>query len=134
MSLIDLAGQFLGGGQGGDNKAQMVNAVVSMLQSHPGGLQGLLGQFQENGMAEQVQSWIGSGANLPINADQVQQALGGDQLAAVAEQAGIPPEHASSGIAALLPDIINHLTPQGQVPEEGGWQQGVGGLLGKLFG
>lgn len=135
MSLLDLAGQFLGGGgQGGDSKGQIVNALIGMLQNHPGGLQGLLGQFQQNGLGQQVESWVGTGANLPISPDQVQQALGSDQLEAVAQQAGVPAEHASSGIAALLPDIINKLTPDGQVPEEGGWQQGLGGLLGKLLG
>ena len=134
MGLMDFAGALLGGGQGGAGKAQMVNAVMGLVQNHPGGLQGLLGRLQENGMADQVASWVGTGANLPVDASQVQQALGGDQVAALAQEAGIPADHASAGIAALLPDIINHLTPNGQVPEEGSWQQGLGGLLGKLLG
>jgi uncharacterized protein YidB (DUF937 family) len=135
MGLMDLAGQLLGGGnQGGDSKAQLLNGIIGLIQNHPGGLSGLLGQFQEKGMADLVTSWVGTGANLPINSEQVQQALGSDQMAAMAQQAGIPAEHAGSGIAALLPDIINHLTPDGQVPADGGWQQGLGGLLGKLLG
>jgi uncharacterized protein YidB (DUF937 family) len=135
MGLLDLAGQFLGGNQnGGDSKSQLLNAVIGMIQNQPGGLQGLLGKFQECGMSDHVASWVGSGENHPINADQVQQALGSDQVQAIAQQAGVPAEQASGSLAAMLPDIINHLTPNGQVPQEGGLAQGLGGLLGKWMG
>ncbi len=135
MGLLDLAGQFLGGGQGGgDNKSQLLNAVIGMIQNQPGGLQGLLGKLQGSGLGDQVASWVGTGENLPLGADQLQQALGSDQVAAIAQQAGVPAEHASSGLAAMLPDIINQLTPNGQMPQEGDLQQGLGGLLGKFLG
>jgi uncharacterized protein YidB (DUF937 family) len=135
MGILDLAGQFLGGNQGGgDSKAQLLNAAISMIQNQPGGLQGLLGKFQESGLGDHVASWVGNGENLPIDANQIQQALGSDQMEAIAQQAGVPAEHASGGLAAMLPDIINHLTPNGQVPQEGGLPQGLGGLLGKLLG
>lgn len=135
MGLLDLAGQFLGGTGGGDDaKSQLLNSVIGMIQNQPGGLQGLLGKFQGSGMGDQVASWVGTGENLPLQADQVQQALGAEQVDAIAQQAGIPAEHASAGLAELLPGIINHLTPNGQLPQEGGLQQGLGGLLGKLLG
>lgn len=135
MGLLDLAGQFLGGGQGGgDNKAQLINAVIGMIQNQPGGLQGLLGKLQGSGLGDQVASWVGTGENLPLGADQLQQALGGDQVAAIAQQAGIPAENASGGLAAVLPDIINQLTPSGEVPQGDDLQQGLGGLLGKFLG
>jgi len=85
-------------------------------------------------MGDQVASWVGTGENLPLGADQLQQALGNDQVAAIAQSAGIPAEKASSGLAAMLPDIINQLTPNGQVPQENELQQGLGGLLGKFLG
>ena len=132
MGLLDIAGQFLGGG--GDAKSQLLNAAIGMIQNQPGGLQGLLGKFQESGLGEHVASWVGTGENLPLGADQVHQALGGDQVAALAQQAGLPADQASSGLAALLPEIINPLTPNGQVPQGGDIQQGLGGLLGKLLG
>jgi uncharacterized protein YidB (DUF937 family) len=134
MGLMDLAGQLLGGGQGGDTRTVLINAVIGMIQNHPGGLQGLLGQFQANGLGEQVASWVGTGENLPIGADQIHQAFGSERIQAIAQQAGLPVEHASGGLAALLPDIINHLTPNGQVPQGEAVQQGLGGLLGKLLG
>ena len=135
MGLLDLAGQFLGTAQSsGDTKTQLLNAVISLIQNQPGGLQGLLGKFQQSGLGDHVASWVGTGENLPLGSDQLQQALGSDQLEAIAQQVGIPAEHASSGLAAMLPDIINHLTPGGRVPEGDAVQQGLGGLFGKLFG
>jgi uncharacterized protein YidB (DUF937 family) len=134
MGLLELAGQFLGSAQNnGDTKTQLLNAVISLIQNQPGSLQSLLGKFQQSGLGDHVASWVGTGENLPIGADQVQQALGSDQVEAIAQQAGIPAEHASSGLAAMLPDIINHLTPGGQVPEGDAIRQGLDGLFGKLF-
>jgi uncharacterized protein YidB (DUF937 family) len=135
MGLLDLAGQLLGGGQGGgDSKAQLVNAVIGMIQNQPGGLQGLLTRFQQSGLGDQVASWVGTGANLPIDGGQVQEALGSDQLEAIARQTGIPTEHAGNGLASLLPDLVNQLTPDGQVPEGNQIQQGLAGLLSRFLG
>ena len=139
MGLMDLAAQFLGGGEAGqDPRSRLISAAVGMIQNHPGGLQGLLGTLQDSGLAEHVSSWVGTGENLPINGDQLQQALGQDQVQSIAQAAGVAPEHASNGLAALLPEIINHLTPDGQVPQGGDTGQGLQamlpGLLGKLLG
>ena len=135
MGFLDLAGQLLGGGQAsGDPKTQLVNSVIGMIQNQPGGLQGLLARFQQSGLGDQVASWVGTGANLPIDGGQLQQALGSDQVEAIAQQAGIPAEHAGHGLASLLPDIINHLTPDGQVPEGSQIQQGLGTLLSRFLG
>ena len=132
MGLMDMVGGMLGGQ--GDSKAALVQAAIGMIQNHPGGLQGLLGQFQQAGLAEHVESWLGSGANQGITADHVQQALSGDQLQAVAQQAGMDPAQASQGLASLLPEIVNHLSPNGSMPDAGQLQQGLGGLLGKFLG
>ncbi|WLT31266.1 YidB family protein [Geothrix sp. PMB-07] len=133
MGLFDLAGQLLGQGQGDDSKSQLLQAALGLIQNHPGGLQGLLGKFQESGLGDHVASWVGTGENLPIQGEHVEQALGGEQLAALAQQAGVPAEQASGSLAALLPDLINHLTPHGQVPQEAALPEGLGGLLGKLM-
>ena len=83
------------------------------------GLGSLIEAFQRNGLGEQVQSWIGTGQNLPISAEQLQQALGGDQLGNIAQQLGMSQGDASSGLASLLPQLIDTLTPQGAVPKDG---------------
>lgn len=138
MGLMDMVGGLLGGQgpQGGQNdpKAMLLQAAIGMIQNHPGGLQGLLGQFQQAGLAQQVESWVGSGANQALTGDHVQQALGADQIQNLAQQAGMDPGQASQGLASLLPELVNHLTPNGGMPDAGQLQQGLGGLLGKLMG
>lgn len=103
----------LGGGKGA-----LVAAVLQMVQNH-GGIQGLLQAFQQQGMGDAVQSWISTGQNQQVSPEQIDQALGHEQLQQVARQAGISHEQASSGIASLLPEIIDKLTPNGQVPQQG---------------
>lgn len=114
--LENLAGRELGNMGGG--KGALVMAIVQMLQNRQGGVQGLLQAFQQQGMGNAVQSWIGNGQNQPLSPEQVTQALGHDQVQQVADQAGISHQEASSGIAALLPEIVDKLTPNGQVPQQ----------------
>lgn len=135
MGLMDMVGGLLGG-QGGQNdpKAALLQAAIGMIQNHPGGLQGMLGQFQQAGLAQHVESWVGNGANQAITGDHVQQALGSDQVQALAQQAGMDPSQASQGLASLLPELVNHLTPNGGMPDASQLQQGLGGLLGKFLG
>jgi uncharacterized protein YidB (DUF937 family) len=134
MGIMDLAGQFLGDGQGGGTPNPLLNSAIGLIQNHPGGLQGLLGKLQESGLGAEVASWVGSGENLPVSADQIRKALGADQVEALGQQAGVSPEHAGNGLAALLPELISKLTPAGQVAQEGSPQEGLGGLLGKMLG
>ncbi len=130
MGLMDLADQMMGGSeQGGDAKARLLTAVLGMIQNHPGGLQGLLGQFQQNGLGEHVASWVGTGENIPLDASQVQQAFGGEQMEAIVQQSGLTLASVRSGLGALLPEFINHLTPNGQVPQGEEASQGLGSLL-----
>lgn len=114
MSLLDMAGELMGG-QGGSQNA--MSAVLSMVNSHPGGLPGLISAFEQNGLGGAVSSWVSPGTpNQPVSGQQVQGALGSDQIQAVAAKLGVPPEMASTVIAQVLPGIIDHLTPNGQVP------------------
>ncbi|MFN8010768.1 MAG: YidB family protein [Holophagaceae bacterium] len=132
MGLMDMVGGMMGGGgQGGGNP--MLSAVIGMIQQHPGGIQGLLGQFQQNGLGEQVQSWVGTGQNQEIGAEHVQQALGQEPIAGLAQQLGIGHGEAASSLAQLLPMVIDKLSPQGQLPSQEEQQQG-GGLMGMLGG
>ncbi len=132
MGLMDVVGGLMGGGgQGGANP--MLNAVIGMIQQHPGGIQGLLGQFQQQGLGDQVASWVGTGQNQEIGAEHVQQALGQEPIAGLAQQLGIGHSEAASGLAQFLPLVIDKLSPQGQLPSQEEQQQG-GGLMGMLGG
>ena len=135
MGLMDMVGGMMGGGEG-QGQNPMLGAVIGMIQQHPGGLQGLLGQFQQQGLGDQVQSWVGTGQNQEIGAEHVQQALGQDRIAALAQQLGIGHGEAAAGLAQFLPLVIDKLSPQGQLPSHAETQQGGGlmDLLGGLLG
>ena len=100
---------------------------IEKLASHlgEGGLEGIVAKFQQGGMGEVVQSWVGTGSNLPISADQIQSVLGSEQVAGLTKAMGID----SSQLAHALPGLIDHLTPGGQMP-----QGGIGDILGQAMG
>lgn len=82
-----------------------------------GGLGGLLERFQQKGYADQVQSWIGTGENQPLPPEALSQVFDGDQLSQIATHAGVSEDEARTGLTELLPQVVDHLTPQGQLPE-----------------
>ena len=116
--LASLAGggSPLPGLQAGGNGQALLGAALGLLQQH-GGLPALLEKLNGAGLAQQVQSWVGTGANLPVSGDQLHQALGSGTIGAIASQLGLSPQQASGSLAQLLPEVISHLTPAGQVPD-----------------
>lgn len=114
---------------------QAVAAVVSLLSSRDssvggtGGLGGLVGAFQKGGMGDMVASWISTGPNPPVSATQLESVLGAEVLKQFAAKAGVPHGEAGGLLASLLPSVIDHLTPQGQVPESNALESALGGLL-----
>jgi uncharacterized protein YidB (DUF937 family) len=134
MGLLDqLAGQVLGGmagGQGGGQNMQsmLMQLVMGMIQNQPGGLGGLLGKFQQAGLTEQANSWVSTGQNLPVSGNQLEAALGADQIGNIAQQLGMSSGDASDALANLLPGLVDQLTPQGQVTEGDALSQGLSAL------
>src|SRR3974390_1604355 len=119
MGLFDnLENQTLSKMLGGSANPLATN-LLQMIQSQPGGLQGLVQSFHDKGLGGVVSSWVSTGQNLPISADQIHPVLGSDTVKQLAAKAGISPDAAGSSIAALLPTIIDHLTPNGQMPAQG---------------
>ncbi len=119
MGLLDSVVGALAGGQSGGNNG-LVDVVMQLINSQPGGLGGLVQSFQQGGLGEVVNSWVSTGQNLPVSAEQLQSVLGGGQLQNSAAQLGVSPEQASGSLADLLPQVVDQLTPNGQVPEGGG--------------
>lgn len=137
MGLLDqLAGQVMGslGAQKQDSVAQgdLMGGVMALING-AGGLPALLQQLQGSGLGDQVASWIGTGENQAVSGDQIKNALGEDNIQQIAQQAGVEPEHASAGLAQLLPQIIDKLTPNGQVPQGDLLEQGLSVLKGKFL-
>ena len=81
-----------------------------------GGLPGLVQKFEAAGLGAQIQSWIGTGAKLPITPEQVTSAIGTTDIAQMATKVGLPTELVTKQLADLLPETVNHLTPAGKIP------------------
>ena len=94
----------------------MLAAAMSLLQEN-GGLSGVLDMFRGKGMTQEADSWVGTGPNVGVSADQVKQVFGGSTLSNLATQMGTSQSQTSSLLAQILPELINTLTPEGQVPE-----------------
>lgn len=133
MGIFDsLAGEVLSQFTGGNHPAGLLDAVTSMLTDpSTGGLQGLVRSFEQGGMGGVIASWIGTGQNMPISADQLQSVLGSEQVQAIASQLGLNTQEVAGHLAQLLPQMIDKLTPNGTIPDDGG---GLGAALGGLFG
>ena len=133
MGLLDqLAGQVLGGGESAGNP--MMDVVKALIQNSEGGLPGLLSRLQSGGLGGEVASWLGQGDNQPVSADALSQAIGPDTLSQVASQFGMSQPDAASGLAGALPQLIDMLSPNGQVDGNSEMlQQGLS-MLGGMFG
>jgi len=126
MGLLD---SVLGSLTKGGSSNPLLDSVLSMVNDPAhGGLEGLVRSFQDRGLGGIVDSWVSTGKNLPISADQLAQGLGSDQLSSLASKLGMSQGDVSSQLAQLLPDVVDKLTPNGQVPDSGS----LGDLLGSL--
>ena len=127
MGLLDaILGGVMGGRPGSDGgtigqpNAQTQNPLLLMvlqLLQRNGGLEGILGKLQQAGYGQQAQSWIGTGRNLPIDPSVLSQIFGHGQLGEIAQQLGISHEQASSEVAQALPQVVDEMTPGGQIPD-----------------
>ena len=120
--LGDILGQALGGGaqRGGglvDVLGGMFGGGAAGRGGSAGGLGGLLEQMGRAGYAEEARSWVSTGQNMPIAPDAMEQIFGRDGVAAIARQAGVSEADASQGLSALLPEVVDRVTPKGEVPD-----------------
>jgi uncharacterized protein YidB (DUF937 family) len=134
MSLLDgiaaVADSLLAGS---DKQKQLVSAVLSRISDPAtGGLLGLVNTLRQLGLDDVVSSWISTGKNKPISPEQVQNALGEGQINQMAQNMGVSHQEVSTGLAGLLPQLIDKLTPDGKLPESSVLDQGLE-LLKKRF-
>jgi uncharacterized protein YidB (DUF937 family) len=107
--------------------------VLSGLLAQSGGVQGLASKFSQSGQGDAFSSWVGMGENQPVSTNQVQEALGSDQIRAIATKMGVDPNLASQFLAEYLPKIVDKLTPTGKVDPSADSQQGLAALLPSLL-
>jgi uncharacterized protein YidB (DUF937 family) len=105
-------GDLLRGGLGGLLAGGAAGSLIS------GGLGELLKQFQQNGQGEVANSWVGPGPNKQISPGDLASALGADQIDALSAQSGLSRDELLAGLSRHLPDVIDHLTPDGRLPTE----------------
>lgn len=136
MGLLDQVAGALSGSQSGGNGDLL--ATIMQLANDPrhGGLQGLVQSFQQGGLGDIVNSWVSTGQNLPVSAEQIQSVLGGSSMQDIAAQLGLSPDQAAGSLAEMLPQAVDTLTPNGQLPAGGDLlAQGLDMLKkGGLFG
>lgn len=124
-----------GGAAPPDNSVQsaLMQHVLGMVLSHEsGGLQGLLDKLKSGGLQSAVASWISTGANQPVTGAQIQAALGDKLTEQLATKFGISPDQAAQYLSQILPEVVNHLTPNGTVPNHSAIEEAVGLLNGRL--
>ena len=134
MSLLDDVLKEVGGAAGApaDAHKSLASELLGMVSGGgmSKGLGGLVDMFNQKGLGDVVNSWVSTGRNLPISADQVQAVLGSAQVQALAAKAGIDPAKASAVIAQILPHLVDKATPNGQMPA-GGILDAVSGFFKK---
>jgi uncharacterized protein YidB (DUF937 family) len=111
----------LGGQQGQDGGL----ASIQQMFSSGGGLQGMTTKLTNSGLGKQVQSWVGTSENKPVTGAQVQQAMDPKTLDEMASKAGMTPEETSEHVAKALPDMVDQATPQGQMPKQDPFSEGM---------
>ena len=122
MSLFgDIAGSLLGqGAEGG-----VAGHLTQVINEQAGGIGGLAQRFQQAGLGDVMQSWIGSGPNASVSPDQLHGALGSDLVQQLTQRTGLPVGQLMPLIAQFLPGLVDSATPGGQLPAGGA--QGSGG-------
>ena len=129
MDIMDSLKSAIGGG---NQQNDLMSTVMGLLGGQ-GGLNNLIGQFASKGLGDVINSWVGTGKNLPITGDQLHSVLGPDTVKNLASKLGMDSGALTSQLSNLLPQVVDKLTPEGKVPEGDIMGKGMD-LLGGLFG
>lgn len=117
-------------------QASLLPALIEMVRAYPGGLPGIIGKFQQEGLGGVIASWTGSGQNESVSPDQLNSVLGDDMVQGLAERSGMDISTVLSSLSVMLPSLVDQLTPDGKVPDEqseGNSMLGsISGMLGRL--
>jgi len=131
-ALSEILGKVTGGGGQTGGMGSLLTGLVPMLGGmlSGGGLQKVLASLQANGLGAQAASWLGTGANEPISGDDVRKVVGEEELAKIAGELGVSQDDAAAAVAKVLPEVVDSVSPGGQLPPE----DQLDSALGKLGG
>ena len=129
MGLLDQITGLFGGDQ-----AKAIDGIKNLLDPNGplGGLDGLIKKFDSVGLGDKVRSWVGTGENQPVTADEVKRALP-DQVRNLSGELDKPEDEVAGQMAELLPEVVDKVTPEGNVPDASSLMDRLGGLS-KSFG
>ena len=134
--LGDIISSLTGGGGARPSGGGLGDAIGGMLgrtaSGGGGALGGLLEQMQKAGFGDQARSWVGRGQNMPIPPEALDQIFGEHGIGEIARHAGLTPRQTSEGLSALLPEVVDRVTPDGQVPDLDQLTMSVEGLRRRL--
>jgi uncharacterized protein YidB (DUF937 family) len=133
MGLLDSILGAAGGKTGESGEAAPLIGVLSGLLAQSGGLEGVANKFAHSGQGNAFQSWVGMSENQSVSNNQIQNALGSEQINAIATRMGVDPAVASTFLAEDLPKIVDKLTPAGKIDPSADHQQGLTALLPSLL-
>src|SRR6267378_721575 len=132
MGLLDSILGTASGKTDASGEANPLIGILGGLLAQSGGLQGLANKFSQSGCGGVFASWVGMGENQSISSDQIQKALGSQQVQALAAKMGIDPAQASNLLAEFLPKVVDKLTPTGQVDPTADHQQGLAAIIAHI--
>ena len=116
MGLLDQLGGSLKGAISSVAAAEAPALISAALaKTNMGNMQGLVDQLQQGGLGDQVKSWLGNGANLKVTPEQIQSALGSDQLKQLAQHFGVDPDAVAKLLADHLPAAVDQASPDGSI-------------------
>src|SRR5262245_20772080 len=133
MGLLDSILSAASGTSGTSGEANPLVGMLGSFLAQSGGLQGLANKFAQSGQGNAFQSWVGMGENQPVSNNEIQRALGSEQVNAIATRMGVDPAVASNFLAEYLPKIVDKLTPAGKIDPTADHQQGLAALLPSLL-
>ena len=117
MGLLDDIGGALKGMLGQEAAGAMPGLITAALgKTNLGDLGGMVEKLQQGGLGDQVASWLGSGTNMPVSADQLRSALGNQQVRELASHLGLPVDQALNMLSAHLPGLVDQASPNGELP------------------
>lgn len=130
--IVSMVGNNISGGE--ENRGLLQQALNLIDSPEIGGLPGLIEKFQKGGLAEIASSWVGTGENQPVSGEQMLNTIGGDKIREIASSLGVSNTQVADGLASVLPQLIDKLTPEGKIPEGGLLDKGLAMIKGKILG
>jgi uncharacterized protein YidB (DUF937 family) len=119
-------GSLLGGSRGASPLTALLPVVTGMLAG--GGLGKIMSGLEAAGLGDKAKSWVAKGENTPLSADEVKRVVPSEKIAEVAQKAGVSHDEAAGLIAQALPAVVDHVTPDGHVPDAGAVDAKLGTL------